>query len=36
MIINCLYIGLAVKAFPPLNIYSINYKFYKKPQGVPI
>jgi hypothetical protein len=36
MIINGLYIGLAEKALPPVNVYSINYKWDLTPPVVPI
>jgi hypothetical protein len=36
MIINSLYIGLAEKALPPVNVYSIYYKWYLTPHGVPM
>jgi hypothetical protein len=36
MIIKSYYIGLAEKALPPLNLYSINYKWDITPQGVPM
>jgi hypothetical protein len=37
MIINSLYIGLAEKkALPPVNVYSINYKWDLTPHGVPM
>jgi hypothetical protein len=36
MIINSLYIGLAEKALPPVNLYSINYKRDLTPHGVPM
>jgi hypothetical protein len=36
MIINSLYIGLAEKALPPVNVYSINYIWDLTPHGVPM
>jgi hypothetical protein len=36
MIINSLLIGLAEKALPPVNVYSINYKCDLTPHGVPM
>jgi hypothetical protein len=36
MIINRLYIGLVEKALPPVNVYSINYKWDFTPHGVPM
>jgi hypothetical protein len=36
MIINSLYIGLAEKALPPVNVYFINYKWDLRPYGVPM
>jgi hypothetical protein len=36
MIINSLLIGLAEKALPTVNVYSINYKWDVTPHGVPI
>jgi hypothetical protein len=36
MMINSLYIGLAEKAFPPVILYSINYKWDLIPNGVPM
>jgi hypothetical protein len=36
MIINTLYIGLAEKALPLVNLYSINYKWDLTPHGLPI
>jgi hypothetical protein len=36
MIINSLYLGLAEKALPPVNVYSINYKWDITPHGVPM
>jgi hypothetical protein len=36
MIINSLFIGLAEKALPPINVYSINYKWDLTLQGVPM
>jgi hypothetical protein len=34
MIINSLSIGLAEKALPPVNVYSINYKWDLTSHGV--
>jgi hypothetical protein len=36
MIINSLYIELAEKALPSVNVYSINYKWDLTPHGVPL
>jgi hypothetical protein len=36
MIINSLYIGIAEKALPPVNVYSILYKWDLTPHGVPM
>jgi hypothetical protein len=35
MIINSLYIGLAEEALPPVNLYSINYKWDLTPPNFP-
>jgi hypothetical protein len=35
MIINSLYIELAEKALPLVNVYSFNYKWDLTPHGVP-
>jgi hypothetical protein len=35
MIINSLFIGLAKKALPSVNVYSINYKWDLTPHGFP-
>jgi hypothetical protein len=36
MIINSFLIGLAEKVLPPVNVYSINYKWDLTPHGVPM
>jgi hypothetical protein len=36
MIINSLFKGLAEIALPPVNVYSINYKWDLTPHGVPM
>jgi hypothetical protein len=36
MIPNSLYIGLAEKALPIVNVYSINYNWDFTPHGVPL
>jgi hypothetical protein len=35
MNINSFYLGLAEKALPPVNVYSINYKWDFTPHGFP-